>query len=172
MIDWYLHVDNVLCDDGYGKDDYLSLEKNLILVTWVVSWSGKMSTCLGQIYHDYQKDIKSGYAKYETFPIWNLSVDHPVNLAYEATTVDIGDFNCIDTYHKEAYGLDVVNYNRDIEAFEIVMHISKDIVNHKNYMRKWWIDESEKKNGLMLVMSWKKSVWNTIYFYQKDVCDF
>lgn len=96
-----------------------------------------MSTCLGQIYNDHQIDIKSGYAKYETFPIWNLPLEHPVNLAYEAATVDIGDYNMMDDYHKKAYGIDSVNYNRDVEAFDIVMSIAKKIVSHKNYMIKY-----------------------------------
>lgn len=96
-----------------------------------------MSTCLGQIYLDHQIDIKSGYAKYETFPIRNIAIGHPINLAYEAATVDIGDYNMMDEYHKKAYGQDSVNYNRDVEAFEIVMSIAKKIVNHKNYMVKY-----------------------------------
>lgn len=85
------------------------------MVNGAASNSGKMSTCLGQIYLDGLREIKSGYAKYETFPIWNLPVDHPVNLAYEAATADIGDYNCIDTYHLEAYGKETTNYNRDVE---------------------------------------------------------
>ena len=96
-----------------------------------------MSTCLGQIYLDHQIDVKSGYAKYETFPIRNLPFNHPINLAYEAATVDIGDGNMMDSYHKKAYGIDAVNYNRDMDAFEIVMGIAKKIVNHKNYMVKY-----------------------------------
>ncbi len=131
----YWNISYVLSEQGYGGDEYISFEKNLVLVTWVGSGSWKMATCLGQMYNDYQNEIKSGYSKYETFPIWNLKVDHPVNLAYEAATADLGDFNCIDEYHKKAYGQEVVNYNRDIGAFELVMYISKNIVNHKNYMR-------------------------------------
>ncbi len=131
------NVDNVLSDNGFGSDDHIPLTKNLILVTWAASSSGKMSTCLWQIYMDNEVDIKSGYAKYETFPIWNLPLNHPVNLAYEAATADIGDANVLDKYHKEAYGQDVVNYNRDIEWFEVVMWIAKNIVNHKNYMVKY-----------------------------------
>ena len=115
FIDGYPAADVVLSDTGYGEDDYIPLEKNLILVNGAASNSGKMSTCLGQIYLDDKHEVKSGYAKYETFPIWNLSVAHPVNLAYEAATADIGDANCIDSYHLEAYGQEVVNYNRDVE---------------------------------------------------------
>lgn len=135
---WYPHnIDMILSEDGFGNDDHIPLTKNLILVTGAASSSGKMSTCLGQIYLDHQIDIKSGYAKYETFPIWNMALEHPVNLAYEAATVDIGDYNMMDGYHKKAYGQDAVNYNRDVEAFEIVMSIAKKIVNHKNYMVKY-----------------------------------
>jgi len=135
FIQGYPDMDIVLSNKGYGQDEYIKLEKNLVLVTGAASNSGKMSTCLGQIYLDDKNDVRSGYAKYETFPIWNLSVDHPVNLAYEAATADIGDSNCLDNYHMEAYGQESVNYNRDVEAFEIVMGIAQKIVNHKNYMR-------------------------------------
>lgn len=96
-----------------------------------------MSTCLGQIYLDHEIGIKSGYAKYETFPIWNLPLHHPINLAYEAATADIGDRNEMDLLHKKAYKIDSVNYNRDIEAFGIVMDIARKIVTHKNYMIKY-----------------------------------
>jgi len=137
-ITWYPHnTDMILSEDGFGNDDHIPLTKNLVLVTGAASSSGKMSTCLGQIYLDHQIDIKSWYAKYETFPIWNIALEHPVNLAYEAATVDIGDYNMMDEYHKKAYGQDSVNYNRDVEAFEIVMSIAKKIVNHKNYMVKY-----------------------------------
>lgn len=131
------NIDAILDEDGFGHDDHIPLTKNLVLVTGAASSSGKMSTCLGQIYLDHQIDIKSWYAKYETFPIWNLPLAHPVNLAYEAATIDIGDANMLDTYHKKAYGQDAVNYNRDMEAFEIVMNIAKKIVTHKNYMIKY-----------------------------------
>ncbi|HRX64182.1 MAG TPA: DUF1846 family protein [Candidatus Absconditabacterales bacterium] len=130
-------VNSILSENGFGGDDHIPLTKNLILVTGAASSSGKMSTCLGQIYLDHNIGIKSGYAKYETFPIWNLPLDHPVNLAYEAATVDVGDVNMIDEYHKKAYGQEVVNYNRDIEGFEIVMGIAKNVVSHKNYMVKY-----------------------------------
>lgn len=137
-INGYPHnVDTILSEDGFGYDDHIPLTKNLILVTGAASSSGKMSTCLGQIYLDHQIEVKSGYAKYETFPIWNIPLEHPINLAYEAATIDIGDYNMLDAYHKKAYGQDAVNYNRDVEAFEIVMSIAKKIVNHKNYMVKY-----------------------------------
>lgn len=137
-IKWYPHdVEKILSEDWFGQDDHIPLTKNLVLVTGAASSSGKMSTCLWQIYLDHQIWIKSGYAKYETFPIWNLPVDNPINRAYEAATVDIGDYNCPDEYHKKAYWMDSTNYNRDVEAFEIVMNIAKHVVTHKNYMIKY-----------------------------------
>ena len=130
-------IDTILSEDGFGQDDHIPLTQNLILVTGAASNSGKMSTCLGQIYQDNLIDIKSGYAKYETFPLWNLPLDHPINLAYEAATADIGDFNCWDELYIEAYGTDAVNYNRDVEAFELVQSMSNDMVWPKNYMRNY-----------------------------------
>ncbi len=127
----------ILSEDGFGHDDHIPLTKNLILVTGAASSSGKMSTCLGQIYLDHEIEVKSGYAKFETFPIWNLPLEHPVNLAYEAATADIGDRNEMDELHMKAYKVKAVNYNRDIEAFEIVMNIAKKVVTHKNYMIKY-----------------------------------
>jgi len=117
-----------LCSDGYGRDDYLETDKNLILVTGAASSSGKMSTCLGQLYLDRQHGLDSGYAKYETFPIWNLDLDHPVNLAYEAATADIADYNCLDSFHLKAYKERSVNYNRDVQAFPLLMGLAKNIV--------------------------------------------
>jgi len=131
------NTDMVLSEEGFGHDDHIPLTKNLVLVTGAASSSGKMSTCLGQIYNDHQIDIKSGYAKYEAFPVWNLPLEHPIHLAYEAATVDIEYYSVVDSYHKTAYGQDSVNYNRDMEMFEIVMDIAKKIVTHKNYMVKY-----------------------------------
>lgn len=133
-IDGYPHSDNILSDQGYGYDDYIPTNKKLILVVGAASNSGKMSTCLGQIYNDKIRGITSGYAKYETFPIWSLPLNHPVNLAYEAATADIGDYNVIDTYHEQAYGKRSVNYNRDVEAFEIIMNLASKFLDDSNYM--------------------------------------
>lgn len=127
-------TDKVLSPQGYGADQYVESNKNLILVIGAGSNSGKMSTCLGQIYLDKQNGLSSGYAKYETFPIWTLPLDHPVNLAYEAATADIGDYNLIDSYHLEAYGKRVVNYNRDVEAFKIILDMKEQLVDQNNYM--------------------------------------
>jgi len=129
LIDGYPEeVDFILSEDGFGQDDHIPLTKELILVTGAASNSGKLSTCLGQIYQDELIGIESGYAKYETFPVWNLPLDHPVNLAYEAATADIGDYNVLDNYHDEAYGIESVNYNRDVDAFELLSQLAEQFV--------------------------------------------
>lgn len=128
-------TDTIISNEGYGKDDYIDTKKRLVIVSGAASNSGKLSTAMGQIYNDSLRGLNSGYAKYELFPIWNLPLDHPVNLAYEAATADIGDYNLIDEYHKMAYGINSVNYNRDIEAFEILKSIAEKIVSKDNYIR-------------------------------------
>ena len=127
-------VDTILSDNWFGKDEHIPLEKHLILVTWPGSSSGKMSTCLGQVYLDHLNGQTSWYAKYETFPIWNVELDHPVNLAYEAATADIDDYNVIDHYHKKFHGTQAVNYNRDVDAFEIIMNIADQFLDDDNFM--------------------------------------
>ena len=113
-------VKNIVCEDGYGRNDYIETTRPLVVVTAPGPGSGKMATCLSQLYHDYYRGIASGYAKFETFPIWNLPLKHPVNLAYEAATADLNDVNMIDPYHLEAYGQTTVNYNRDVEIFPVL----------------------------------------------------
>ena len=113
-------VDYVISDEGYGRNDYIKTVKELVVVTAPGPGSGKMATCLSQLYHDYKNGIKSGYAKFETFPIWNLPLKYPVNLAYEAATTDLNDVNMIDPFHLEAYKEAVVNYNRDIDIFPVL----------------------------------------------------
>lgn len=130
-------TEKVLSSEGYWAYEYIKVEKDLILVTWAASSSGKMSTCLWQIYHEVVLWQDSGYAKYETFPIWNLPLEHPVNLAYEAATADIGDYNTIDTYHQKAYSMNSVNYNRDVEAFEIVSRLSNSLLPIWNFTREY-----------------------------------
>lgn len=138
LIDGYPDdVDTVLSEDGFGQDDHIPLTKELILVTGAASNSGKLSTCLGQIYQDELIGIESGYAKYETFPVWNFSIDHPVNLAYEAATADIGDYNMLDHYHQEAYSIESVNYNRDVEAFELLQKLADEFVSPSNAIRSY-----------------------------------
>ncbi|MFH1975176.1 MAG: DUF1846 domain-containing protein [Pseudomonadota bacterium] len=121
------NVDLIVSDEGYGVNDYIETEKPLIIVTGPGPGSGKLATSLSQIYHDYKRGINSGYAKFETFPVWNLPINHPVNIAYEAATADIGDFNLIDPFHLETYNEKSVNYNRDVEVFPVIKRILKKI---------------------------------------------
>ena len=113
-------VAHIVSDDGYGKNDYIETERPLVVITAPGPGSGKMAVCLSQLYHEYKRGVKAGYAKFETFPIWNLPLKHPVNLAYEAATADLNDVNMIDPFHLEAYGETTVNYNRDVEIFPVV----------------------------------------------------
>ena len=113
-------VDGIVSDKGLGKNDYIETDRKLVVVTAPGPGSGKMATCISQLYHDNKRGIKSGYAKFETFPIWNLPLKHMVNVAYEAATADLNDVNMIDPYHLEAYGISTVNYNRDIEIFPVL----------------------------------------------------
>ncbi|MBE6590395.1 MAG: DUF1846 domain-containing protein [Ruminococcaceae bacterium] len=113
-------IDHIVSDEGYGKNEYIETSRSLVVVTAPGPGSGKMATCLSQIYHDHKRGIKAGYAKFETFPIWNLPLKHPVNMAYEAATADLNDMNMIDPFHLEAYGEMSVNYNRDIEIFPVL----------------------------------------------------
>lgn len=113
-------VERIVSDEGYGANEYVETSRDLVVVTAPGPGSGKMATCLSQLYHDHKRGIESGYAKWETFPIWNIPLDHPVNVAYEAATADLDDVNMIDPFHLEAYGVTTVNYNRDIEIFPVV----------------------------------------------------
>jgi len=120
-------VDKIVSEEGYGKNPYVETKKPIVVVTGVGPGSGKMSFCLSQLYHDNVRGMKSGFSKFETFPIWDLPIDHPVNLAYEASTADIGDVNMIDPFHLQATGAIAVNYNRDVENFPILKSILKKI---------------------------------------------
>ena len=113
-------VARIVSDEGYGKNDYIETQRPLVVITAPGPGSGKMATCLSQLYHEYKRGVKAGYAKFETFPIWNLPLKHPVNLAYEAATADLNDVNMIDPFHLEAYGETTVNYNRDVEIFPVL----------------------------------------------------
>ena len=120
-IDGYPHnISHILSDDGFGRNEYAEATRSIVIVTAPGPGSGKMATCLSQIYHESKMGRKSGYAKFETFPVWNLPLDHPVNRAYEAATVDLDDVNMIDPYHLMAYGEQSVNYNRDVEIFPVL----------------------------------------------------
>ena len=120
-------IETIVSDEGYGANEYIETEHPLVIVTGPGPGSGKLATCLSQLYHDHKRGTESGYAKFETFPIWNLPLKHPVNVAYEAATADIGDFNLIDPFHLEAYGKSAVNYNRDVEVFPVLERILEKI---------------------------------------------
>ncbi len=126
-------VERIVSDEGYGKNDYIETTRQLVVVTAPGPGSGKMATCLSQLYHDYRRGVRAGYAKFETFPIWNLPLKHPVNLAYEAATADLNDVNMIDPFHLEAYGKTAVNYNRDVEIFPVVSAMLERIAGHSPY---------------------------------------
>ena len=117
----------IVSDEGYGKNDYIETTRPLVVVTAPGPGSGKMATCLSQLYHENKRGVKAGYAKFETFPIWNLPLKHPVNLAYEAATADLNDVNMIDPFHLEAYGKTTVNYNRDVEIYPVLSAIFEGI---------------------------------------------
>lgn len=121
-------IAKIVSDDGYGKNDYIETHRELVVVTAPGPGSGKMATCLSQLYHDNKRGIRAGYAKFETFPIWNIPLNHPVNLAYEAATADLNDVNMIDPFHLEAYGETTVNYNRDVEIFPVVTAMLEKIM--------------------------------------------
>ncbi len=114
------NVSHIVSDDGYGKNEYIETSRSVVVITAPGPGSGKMATCLSQLYHEHKRGVKAGYAKFETFPIWNLPLKHPVNLAYEAATADLNDINMIDPFHLDAYGQTTVNYNRDVEIFPVV----------------------------------------------------
>ena len=126
-------VKKIVSDEGYGKNEYIPTSRRLVVVTAPGPGSGKMATCLSQLYHENQRGVKAGYAKFETFPIWNLPLSHPVNLAYEAATADLNDVNMIDPYHLEAYGKLAVNYNRDVEIFPVVSAMLEQILGYSPY---------------------------------------
>jgi uncharacterized protein (UPF0371 family) len=127
------NVDEIVSEEGYGANPYVPTTKKLILVNAPGPGSGKLATCLSQIYHENRRGVNAGYAKFETFPVWNLSLDHPVNLAYEAATADLKDVNLIDPFHLEKYGVETVNYNRDIETFPILKSILNRVLKRDIY---------------------------------------
>ncbi len=127
------NVDHIVSEQGYGANPYIVTTKPLVVVTAPGPGSGKLATCLSQVYHEHKRGILAGYGKYETFPVWNLPLKHPVNLAYEAATADLQDVNMIDPYHLEAYGVTTVNYNRDVEAFPIVRTILSRITGNDRF---------------------------------------
>nr|WP_330400251.1 DUF1846 domain-containing protein [Pseudobutyrivibrio ruminis] len=128
----------IVSDEGFGKNDYIETTRPLVVVTAPGPGSGKMATCLSQLYHESKRGVKAGYAKFETFPIWNLPLNHPVNLAYEAATADLNDVNMIDPFHLEAYGETVVNYNRDVEVFPVLKAMFEKISGESPYKSPTW----------------------------------
>ena len=126
-------ISKIVSDEGYGKNEYIETSRDLIVVTAPGPGSGKMATCMSQLYHDNKRGIQAGYAKFETFPIWNIPLKHPVNLAYEAATADLNDVNMIDPFHLEAYGVTTVNYNRDVEIFPVLSAIFERIYGENPY---------------------------------------
>ncbi len=123
----------IISDEGYGKNDFIETSRRLVVVTAPGPGSGKMATCLSQLYHEHKRGVNAGYAKFETFPIWNIPLRHPVNLAYEAATSDLNDVNMIDPFHLEAYGKTTVNYNRDVEIFPVLSAMFEKILGESPY---------------------------------------
>ena len=131
--DYPSNVELIVSENGFGKNDYIETERSLVVVTAPGPGSGKMATCLSQLYHEHRRGVNAGYAKFETFPIWNVPLKHPINLAYEAATADLDDINMIDPFHLEAYGETTVNYNRDVEIFPVLNAILTRIFGESAY---------------------------------------
>ncbi len=127
------NIAHIVSDEGYGKNEYIETTRELVVVTAPGPGSGKLATCMSQLYHEHKRGIQAGYAKFETFPVWNIPLNHPVNLAYEAATADLSDVNMIDPFHLEAYGQTTVNYNRDVEAFPVLVAMFERILGQCPY---------------------------------------
>ena len=127
------NIAHIVSDEGYGRNDFIETTRELVVVTAPGPGSGKLATCMSQLYHEHKRGVKAGYAKFETFPIWNLPLNHPVNLAYEAATADLNDVNMIDPFHLDAYGVTTVNYNRDVEAFPVLVAMFEKILGQCPY---------------------------------------
>ena len=127
------NISHIVSDDGYGRNDFIETTRELVVVTAPGPGSGKLATCMSQLYHEHKRGIQAGYAKFETFPVWNLPLNHPVNLAYEAATADLSDVNMIDPFHLDAYGVTTVNYNRDVEAFPVLVAMFEKILGQCPY---------------------------------------
>ncbi len=133
-IEGYPHdIESIVSEEGYGKNEFVETTRPLVVVTAPGPGSGKLATCLSQLYHEHKRGVAAGYAKFETFPVWNLPLNHPVNIAYEAATVDLDDSNIIDSFHLEAHGETTVNYNRDVEAFPVVHALMEKILGESPY---------------------------------------
>ena len=178
-IDSYLHypikgyptdMNHIISPEGMGKNDYIKTSRNLIVVTAPGPGSGKLATCMSNMYHDQLNGIKSGYAKFETFPVWNLPLHHPVNLAYEAATADLDDVNMIDPFHLQTYGETTVNYNRDIEIFPVLKRMLERILGefHTLHQQTWvstWLASLLQIMRLLSKLQNKKSFAVTIRLF-------
>ena len=131
--DYPYNIQHIISEDGFGKNDYIETSRELVVITAPGPGSGKMATCLSQLYHEHKRGVKAGYAKFETFPVWSIPIKHPVNIAYEAATADLNDVNMIDPFHLEAYGETTVNYNRDIEIFPVLNAMLDGILGESPY---------------------------------------
>ncbi|MBO5322170.1 MAG: DUF1846 domain-containing protein [Clostridia bacterium] len=131
--DYPYNIQHIISEDGFGKNDFIETTRELVIVTAPGPGSGKMATCLSQLYHEHKRGIKAGYAKFETFPVWSIPLKHPVNVAYEAATADLNDVNMIDPFHLDAYGKTTVNYNRDIEIFPVLNAMLEGILGESPY---------------------------------------
>ena len=127
------NISRIVSEDGFGRNDFIETSRELVVITAPGPGSGKLATCLSQLYHEHKRGVQAGYAKFETFPVWNLSLNHPVNLAYEAATADLSDVNVIDPFHLDAYGVTTVNYNRDVEAFPVLVAMFERILGQCPY---------------------------------------
>lgn len=173
------NVDLIVSEKGYGKNPYIKTTKKLVVVTAPGPNSGKLGTCLSQLYHEYKNGVKAGYAKFETFPVWNLSLLDPVNIAYEAATVDLKDVNMIDPFHLEAYGENTVNYNRDISTFPILKNILMQITGKEiyksptdmgvNMIKECIIDEEVVKKAATEEII--RRYYNTLCDFKQNICD-
>lgn len=172
-------VELIVSEKGYGKNPYIKTTKKLVVVTAPGANSGKLGTCLSQLYHEYKNGVKAGYAKFETFPVWNLSLLDPVNIAYEAATVDLKDINMIDPFHLEAYGKNAVNYNRDISTFPILKNILMQITGKEiyksptdmgvNMIKDCIVDEDIVKKAATDEII--RRYYNTLCDYKQGVCE-
>jgi len=133
IVGYPTNVELIVSEEGFGRNEYIETERSIVVVTAPGPGSGKMATCLSQLYHEHRRGLRAGYAKFETFPIWNLPLKHPINVAYEAATADLDDVNMIDPFHLDAYGVTTVNYNRDVEVFPVLNAIFKRIYGESPY---------------------------------------
>ena len=171
-------IELIVSDEGYGKNPYIETTRKLVVVNAPGPNSGKLGTCLSQLYHENKRGVKAGYAKFETFPVWDLGLMHPVNAAYEAATADLGDVNMIDTFHLEAYGETVVNYNRDLSTFPILKNILARITGKEiyksptdmgvNMIKQCIVDDDAVRNAAEMEII--RRYYNALCDYKKELC--